>query len=233
MKWLPVERFDRAWLGGKLAAIPLAGVVSRGLEWMYDRAIGGAPGLDGAQEMAAAYREKHDDPEAAIDALITWQSGQAGVAGFITGLGGAVTLPFTLPAHFVSALYIQIRLIAAIAHLRGYDTGSDEVRLAAFACLSGSAAADRLKNAGVNAGAGFARQMVLRFPADVVKNVGGIGGAHLARRVGAHGGAALTKALPLVGGVVSGRFDAAATRLVGMAAKRLFPPRPAATVEPS
>jgi hypothetical protein len=176
--------------------------------------------------LAAGYHEKHGSPEAAIDALIAWQTGAAGAAGFVTGLGGAVTLPVALPAHFVSTLYIQVRLVTAIAHLRGYDIQSDETRLGAFACLAGSAAADRLKTVGVNAGTQFTQQMIARLPAEAVKNLGGVAGFYFVRRAGQHGAVNLTRLLPVLGGVIAGGFDAAATRMIGHAAKKLFVPRP-------
>jgi len=206
----------------RAATLPLGDAITGSLGWIYDRAISGAPGLDGASSLAANYRGRNPSLDAAIDALITRQTRQAGAAGFVTGLGGVITLPVLLPAHFVSTLYIQIQMVAAIADLRGYDIGSDHVRLAAFACLSGSAAADRLKSAGVNFGTQFVKQMATRIPADIVKNVGGIAGAHLAQRIGAHTGISATKALPVLGGLVSAGFDAAATQLIGRAAKRLF-----------
>ena len=219
---LSIETVARA-VNTAAEKLPVAGVLSRGFDWVYERALGGAPGLDSAEALAADYRARHADPEAAIAALILWHAGQAGAAGFLTGFGGGLTLPVTLPAHLLSTLYIQVRLTAAIAHLRGYDVRSDEVRLAAFACLAGAAAADRLKQAGIAAGAPLVQQAVSRLPAELVKNFGGVIGNHLARRAGRHG---VLRLMPLLGGVLSGGFDAAATRLIGNAAKQLFPPRP-------
>ncbi len=226
MAWPSTERLKFSTIAQaakqRAASLPMSAAISGGLGWVYDRAVSGAPGLDGAAGLAGGYRDRHSSIDAAINALIARQTRQAGAAGFITGLGGAVTLPLLLPAHFVSTLYIQIQLVAAIAHLRGYDIGSDEVRFAAFACLSGSAAADRLKTAGVNLGAQFAKQMATRIPVDIVKNIGGVAGAHLVQRIGAHTGISAAKALPVLGGVMSAGFDAATTRLIGRTAQRLF-----------
>ena len=220
---LSIESVTRA-VNTAAAKLPVAGALSRGFDWVYGRALGGAPGLEGAEAIAAEYRMRHADSEAAISALIAWHTGQAGAAGFLTGLGGALTLPVAMPAHLLSTLYIQVRLAAAIAHLRGWDIHSDEVRLAAFACLAGATAADRLKQAGIAAGAPLLQQAVSRLPVDLMKHFGGAVGGQLAGRAGTHG---LMRLMPLLGGVLSGGFDAAATRLIGDAAKRLFPPRPA------
>ena len=46
-KWLPVR-------GGAL--VPWD-TLKQGVGWVYDRAVDGVPGLDGAEELAAHYRE--------------------------------------------------------------------------------------------------------------------------------------------------------------------------------
>lgn len=48
-----------------------------------------------------------------------------------------LTLPISLPAYLVGCLAIQLRMIGAIAVLRGYDLSDDKVRTIAFACLVG------------------------------------------------------------------------------------------------
>lgn len=228
MAWFGVERLNIETVTKAVTAaaekLPVAGALSRGFDWVYDRALGGAPGLDSAEALAIDYRARYGDAEAAISALIVWHTGQAGAAGLLTGLGGALTLPVAMPAHLLSTLYIQVRLTAAIAHLRGWNIRSDEVRLAAFACLAGATAAGRLKQAGIAAGAPLVQQAISRLPSDLLKHFGGAVGSQIVARAGRHG---LMRLLPLLGGIVSGGFDAAATRVIGDAAKRLFPARPA------
>src|ERR1043165_8038600 len=75
-------------------------------DWAYGRALDGLPGLDGAEELAAKYAARHLTIEAAIKALILSQTGLAGGAGFLTGIGGFVSLPVAIPANLASALYI-------------------------------------------------------------------------------------------------------------------------------
>ena len=42
-------------------------------------------------------------------------------------------------------MYVQIRVIAAIAHMRGYNPKDDEVKTLVFSCLTRQAATDILK----------------------------------------------------------------------------------------
>jgi len=86
----------------------------------YSKAVNGFPGLEGAEALAAGYAARHASADAAVAALIKWQTGMASVAGFLTGCGGFVALPVAMPANLASALYIQVRLIAAIAHHDGH-----------------------------------------------------------------------------------------------------------------
>ena len=49
-------------------------------------------------------------------------------------------------------MYVQIRMIAAIAHLGGHDLKDDRVKAMVYACLTGNAAKDILKDIGIVVG---------------------------------------------------------------------------------
>ena len=70
----------------------------------------------------------------------------AGVQGFVTSIGGLVTLPVALPANLTGLAIVQARMVASIAHLRGYDLDDPRVRTAVITCLLGEdGVTDRLK----------------------------------------------------------------------------------------
>jgi hypothetical protein len=211
-KWLPVP-------GG--AVVPWDTLI-KGVEWVYDRAVDGVPGLDGAEELAVHYRERHPSVEAAIAALIREQTGKAGLAGFVTGCGGFALWPVAMPANLVSALYIQLRLIAAIAHLRGHDIRSAPVRRMVLACLSGSKAAGTLKDAGVRLGTRLTRDAISWAGPVMFKKIHHAVGWQAAAHAGANAVGKLARFVPVVGGVVAGGFDAAVTQLIGRTADRVF-----------
>src|SRR6185503_13707074 len=129
-------------------------------------------------------------------------------AGFLTNLGGLATLPIALPANVLSALYIQIRMVAAIAALRGHDLRSDQVRTVVLACLCGTTLMDVVKEAGIGVGAGLAQQAVASLSSEALRRVARIGTLH---RVGGKS-ARFVKLTPLIGGVVAGALDGALTR---------------------
>jgi uncharacterized protein (DUF697 family) len=56
-------------------------------------------------------------------------------SGFVTGLGGLLTLPFALPAGFAASWVIQARMAAAIARIYGHDLRSERMRTLIVATL--------------------------------------------------------------------------------------------------
>jgi hypothetical protein len=210
---------------GEGASLPVLKLLQC-LEWVYEGALNGIPGVDGVEDLAQSYSAKHRCADDAIDSLVSWQIAKASTAGFITGIGGILTLPVAIPANLAGVLYIQIRMIGAIAHLRGYDVRSDQVRTLAFACLAGSAALDILKDLGINIGAQLTRQMIFRISGEVLKRINRAVGFRLVTKAGTSGVVNLVKVVPLVGGFVGGALDAAATKVIGRTAKQVFVPVP-------
>ena len=58
-------------------------------------------------------------------------------------------MPVAIPANISSVIYVQLRMVAAIARIGGYDPYYDEVRTMAYVCITGTAAADILKKNGI------------------------------------------------------------------------------------
>ena len=71
--------------------------------------------MKGAVDLAADYMAHGGDLEAQVDALINNQIIKCGTSGFLTSLGGFITLPVALPANVASVIYMQMQMIAAIA----------------------------------------------------------------------------------------------------------------------
>ncbi|WP_443867948.1 hypothetical protein [Megasphaera sp.] len=97
------------------------------LDISYDKALNGVAGMKGAVDLAADYMAHGGDLEAQVDALINNQIIKCGTSGFLTSLGGFITLPVALPANVASVIYMQMQMIAAIARMGGYDLHDDRV----------------------------------------------------------------------------------------------------------
>ena len=102
-------------------------LIMQSLEWAYAKAVNGVVGLGSAEELAQEYLKEGDSLPEQINNLIRWQNAKAGTSGFLTGIGGILTIPVTLPANITSILYIQLRMIAAIAIMCGYDVKDGSV----------------------------------------------------------------------------------------------------------
>jgi hypothetical protein len=213
----------RKWTDkARAAPVPGLPMVIDLLEWAYARAVQGVPGLDGAEELAASYSARCATADEAVARLIASQSGKAGLAGFVTGCGGAISLPVALPANLLGTLYIQLRLVAAIAHLRGHDLQSAKVRSLALACMTGSKAADTLKDAGIRLGTRMTRDALGWLSPAIFKKVEHAARLPVLNGLATASAARLGRLVPVVGGVIAGGFDAAMTQLIGRTADRAF-----------
>jgi len=109
------------------------------------RAIVGVGPLPAASKAAETQlREQKGDVDKAVHEIIENHVRYAGAQGFITNIGGLVTVALTIPTNITGLALIQCRMIAAIAHLRGYDLEDPRVRNAILTCMLGEDATNRL-----------------------------------------------------------------------------------------
>ena len=102
------------------------------------RAISGVGPLPPAAKAAEAQlKEQKGNRERAVHEVIENHVRYAGAQGFVTNIGGIVTMALTIPANVSGLALIQCRMIAGIAHLRGYDLDDPRVRNAILTCLLG------------------------------------------------------------------------------------------------
>ena len=192
------------------------------LEWGYEKAIQGLPGMESAEELAKRYLEKYDTVDEAIDTFINWQCAKCATSGFITGLGGLLTLPVAIPANISSVIFVQIRMIATIAKMRGYNLKDDQVKTLVFVALTGQAATDILKQAGITIGSKVGINLIKKMPMTVIYQINKKVGFRLVTKFGQKGIINLGKLVPIVGGVIGGTVDTVGTLTVGKTAKKLF-----------
>jgi hypothetical protein len=118
----------------RLAPSLTAGFVREAL----DRAIHGVGPLPPAARAAEKQlAEQHGDVAKAVREVIENHVRYAGAQGFVTNLGGLVTAALTIPANITGLALIQCRMVAGIAHLRGYDLEDPRVRNAILVGILG------------------------------------------------------------------------------------------------
>lgn len=192
------------------------------LDWTYDKAINGLPTMESAEELAQSYLSKSRSVDEAIDKFISWQQAKCATSGFITGLGGIITTPIAIPANISSVLYIQTRMIATIAYMRGYNLHDDQVRTLVYVSLTGQGAADILKQTGIKIGMDMTKVFIQRIPRYTLTQINKKVGFRLVTKFGEKGAINLGKCIPLVGGIIGGTVDAVGTLTIGKTAKKVF-----------
>jgi hypothetical protein len=186
------------------------------------RAIHGVGPLPAASTAAdKQLREQRGDVDRAIHEVIENHVRYAGAQGFVTNLGGLTTMAFAVPTNISGLALVECRMIAAIAHLRGYDLADPRVRNAVLVCLLGEESVRRLVTdkalpappvALATAPAhdpGLDRVISAEVASDLVSKVAG---KRLAGTV--------ARRIPLVGGFVGMGADGYATWKIGRYAER-------------
>lgn len=196
--------------------------IEKAFEWLYQRAINGIPGLDSAPEMAQKYLAKGGSLNDSVNDLIKWQIVKAGTSGFLTGLGGLLTLPITVPANFASVIYVHVTMIAAIAYMGGYDLKDDKVKTLIYACLVGNSAKDILKDSGIIIGRKLTESAIKNISKQTLGAINKKVGFKLVTKFSEKGTIVLGRAVPFVGGVIGASIDGIATQRVGNIARETF-----------
>jgi len=202
------------------------------LEWIYEKSLcPGVKGIKSAYQLAEQFNNKTNHLQTNIDALIRAQNIQSASSGFFLGLGGFITMPATLPADITSTLFLQIRMILAIALMSGFDEKDDRVKLLVYSCLADTVEDEiihEVKNQIVsniaqtgitetikNISVSQATQIAIRRAQTTVA-------AKLTAHVGAKGGSHLTKVIPFIGGIVGATANTWSTNKIGKRAKSTF-----------
>ena len=196
--------------------------MTQALGWAYEKALNGIPGDLSSESLAKSYMKKFSSTDEAIHSLIKWQTAKSSTSGFVTGLGGIVTLPVAVPVNIASVLYVQMRMIAAIAYMRGYDLKDDQVQTFVFICLTGQAASDILKQSGITVGTKLTVQLIKKVPGATLTKINQKVAFRLVTKFGEKGVINLGKLVPVVGGVIGASVDGVGTKIIGNQAKKLF-----------
>src|SRR4029079_692968 len=118
------------------------------IERLMDVGIDGRGRFASAQKVADVAIAEHPDVEGAIGATVRAHLLLGAVGGFVTGLGGFITMSVALPANVLEFYLVATRMVATIASIRGYDIRRPEVRSAILLALVGADSDDLLAKAG-------------------------------------------------------------------------------------
>lgn len=193
------------------------------LNTLYIKSINGIPKVSiPVEDLVEDYINKNSNIEDAAKSLINNSTVKCGTSGFITGFGGFLTMIATLPANITSVIYVQLRMCCAIAKMGGYDIHSDQVQTLIYACLTGSAVGDILKQAGIKFTTKLGTAMVKKIPGKTLTAINRKVGFRFVTKFGEKGIINLGNVVPVLGAFVGSGVDIASTRLIGYNAYKIF-----------
>lgn len=193
------------------------------LDTCYTKCLDGIPKVSPSiEDMANDYLTKYDSTEDACKAMLKNQITKCTTSGFVTGFGGVITMPFTLPANVGNVMYVQMRMIACTAYMVGYDLNSDQTQTFVYACLAGVAVNGFLKKAGIGFGLKLATGVIKKIPGKVLTKINQKVGFRFITKFGTKGIVNLGKMVPGVGAVVGGGLDFVETKVIADRAYRWF-----------
>lgn len=203
------------------------GVTTPVVRQALHHAIAGIGPLPGAAAAAEKHLEKQDgDVEAAVKQVIDNHVRMAGVGGFATNIGGLVTQAVTLPANITGIAIIQCRMVAVIAHLRGYDLTDPRVRNAILLTLLSEEKVGKQIKAKKIPAPPMAVATAPAYDRSIDDTVASEVAQELLSRVTGRGMISMAaKRVPLVGGVVGAGADGWMTYQIGRYASRELLPR--------
>jgi hypothetical protein len=189
---------------------------------ILERAIDGSGPFKGAAAAAdARLVQARGDVEDAVRDLIDAHVRMAGVQGFLTNIGGAVTLPVMIPANVTGLALLQCHLVAGVAHLRGYDLDDPRVRNAILACMIGEDGVHLLIRRKRIPSTPMALATSPVHDPQLDKRIGTIVTAELWTRItGRRAALMVGRRVPLLGGGVGAFADGFSTYQVGSYAER-------------
>ena len=217
-------------IGKRLAPrIPdaLPGLTTAFVREALHRAIHGVGPLPPAAHAAEKQlSEQRGRVDRAVHEVIENHVRYAGAQGFVTNLGGVVTAAVAIPANITGLALIQCRMIAGIAHLRGYDLDDPRVRNGVLACLLGEDEIDNLVRKRRLPAPPMALATALVHDPDLDRLISAEVASNLIARVaGKRLVTTVGRRVPVVGGLVGASADGFATWRIGRYADRELLPR--------
>lgn len=194
------------------------------VNYIIENGIAGIGPLSSAESLAGEYirDSRYANNAERCEALVNWESAKNFTSGFISGLGGLVTLPLSVPGALTASWIIQARMVAAIAKINGYDIKEDRVKTMILLTIVGGEIKDILKDAGYVLTTRLTISLIQQIPGKLLYEINKAVGFRLITRAGTTGIVNLMKVVPILGGAVTGTIDGFYCMKIGQKAIQLF-----------
>ncbi|MDX2471145.1 MAG: EcsC family protein [SAR324 cluster bacterium] len=180
------------------------------LSQTLDKGIDGFGPLQSAESLGEKFlaNPAYETKMEKIQALARWEIRKNFSTGFLTSLGGILTLPLAIPASLAASWILQIRMVAAMAHIAGFNITDPPVKTSIAICLLGNKAKDLL-DADLSQIEAMLRKQgnTAGFSKQSLQVINQALASALIRMATEKGFTRVGKAIPLLGGVAGGLLD--------------------------
>ncbi len=186
--------------------------------------INGGGGLSSARELGDKYLQNpaYKTKMERVNALAKWEERKNFTSGFLTSLGGIISLPVAIPASLGINWVLQTRMVAAMAYVGGFDIDDPPVRMSIALCLLGNKGKNLLNKDIEELSELLRKNTLSQLPKQTIQVVNQAVAGRLMQVATAKGFSRVSKAIPLLGGVVGGTLDYMSCRETAEFAKELF-----------
>ena len=170
---------------------------------------------------------RSQNPGVTSDALakkiLSRKSMKNGLVGAVTGLGGMITLPVTIPTDLICSWRIQASMAFSIAYAYGHTKDTTDLRTDLFLILAGDSSKEVLKRLGIETTKGVTKKLVDKYiTREVMVKIWKYIPQKIITKAGEKSATSFMKMVPLVGAPVGFVFDWSATQAVGRVAMSYY-----------
>lgn len=162
-------------------------------------------------------------PDKLAKKIVRRKSIKNGFIGAITGVGGLITLPVTIPADLVISWKIQIFIALCVAYVYGHNSRTTDIKTDVYLILAGDSAKEALKRLGIEASKGVTKKAINKYiTREVMVKIWNVIPQKIITKAGEKSLTSFMKMVPLVGAPVGYAFDWVAAKTVGKTAIKYY-----------
>lgn len=146
-----------------------------------------------------------------------------GLIGAITGLGGLITLPVSIPTDLVCSWRIQASMAFSISYIYGHTKDTTDLKTDLYLILAGDSGKEVLKRLGIEISKNITKKAVDKYiTRDIMVKIWKVVGQKIITKAGEKSMTSFMKMVPLVGAPVGFVIDWTSTQAVGRIAIKYY-----------
>ena len=146
-----------------------------------------------------------------------------GLIGAVTGLGGLITLPVSIPSDLVCSWRIQASMAFSISYIYGHTKDTTDLKTDLYLILAGDSGKEVLKRFGIEISKNITKKAVDRYiTRDIMVKIWRVVGRKIITKAGEKSMTSFMKMVPLVGAPVGFVIDWTSAQAVGRIAIKYY-----------